>query len=83
MSDGYQTSSIDGWRFVRVSGAYIDVYPPGSSTAVDCINVYDYEKGEPTLPIPAARSRFRGVCRQWLVENEDNLDDFAAMGRSY
>ena len=38
--------NISGWRFVRVSSEYIDVYPPGSPYPVDNINVFDYEKGE-------------------------------------
>lgn len=76
----YQTCTIDGWKFHRVSGSYIDVSPPGAKfVAVDCINVYDYEKGEPTLPIPAERSLFRGVCARWLRDNADNLMNYREM----
>lgn len=71
-------TQIRGWLFRRVSAAYIDVYAPGNhSTAVDCINVYDYEKGEPT--VEGGREALRREGRRWLRENADWLDEFRSM----
>ena len=63
-------TTIQGWTFRRASDAYVDVCPPGASgTAVDCINVYDYEAGQPT--IDRGREALRTVGLQWLRDHDD------------
>jgi len=37
------------YKFVWYGGEYIDVFALGQESAVDVINVWDYEKGEPRL----------------------------------
>lgn len=60
---------ISGWTFRRVSAVYVDVCPPGASgTAVDCINVYDYEAGRPTIGY--SRAELREVAARWLREHD-------------
>lgn len=61
------TVTVDGWKFRRVSEAYIDVYAPGTSTPVDCINVYDYAVGGSDIPRTAAATRKE--AREWLAEH--------------
>jgi len=73
------SAQVDGWRFVRVSSEYIDVTPPGCSSAVDCINVFDYERGESDVPWTAAATRAAG--RRWLRENAGDLHNYAALAR--
>jgi hypothetical protein len=73
------TVTIEGWRFERVSSEYVDVTPPGQTSAVDCINVFDYERGTSDVPWTVAATRAAG--RDWLADNAVNLADYVAMGR--
>jgi hypothetical protein len=70
---------IDGWTFRRASAAYVDVCPPGASgTAVDCVNVYDYQAGEPTIGY--SREELRTVATEWLREHDHReRREYAAM----
>jgi hypothetical protein len=73
-------TTIQGWTFRRASAAYIDVCPPGrSGVAVDCINVYDYAAGRPTIGYSRHELRRAGI--RWLRENRDALVQFAALAR--
>lgn len=58
--------TIEGWHFERVSGAYIDITPPGTATPVEVINCWDYAAGRPDIPdtLPALRT----AAREWLAE---------------
>jgi hypothetical protein len=64
--------TLDGWRFERVSGAYIDITPPGSRSAVEVINCWNYAEGEPEVPDTLAA--LREAAREWL----DDLDEHDA-----
>lgn len=84
MRDGDSTTyqhgysiTVDGWRFRVASAAYVDVHPPGSSNAVDCINTYDYEQGTTTL---RGRGSLKRLAREWLADNQDHLTDYMMMG---
>lgn len=59
-------TTINGWTFERVSGAYIDITPPGCSTAVEVINCWNYAEGRADIPdtLPALRT----AAREWLDE---------------
>lgn len=70
----------EGWKFKRVSAAYIDVSPPGSSMAVDCINVYDYAAGKPTLELDDRKGQKR-LAADWLRDNRDDLHHYMEMAR--
>ena len=78
-------TSIRGWTFIRQSATYIDVYPPAPSgqpqttSAVDCINVFDYAKGEPR--ITHDRDALRREGSLWLVNNREDLDHYMEMVR--
>ena len=59
-------TTIDGWTFERVSGAYIDITPPGTATPVEVINCWNYAEGRADIPdtLPALRT----AAREWLAE---------------
>ena len=63
-------TTVDGWHFERVSGAYIDITPPGCSTPVEVINCWDYAEGRADIPdtLPALRT----AAREWLAEITDH-----------
>ena len=63
---GNHTTTVDGWHFARVSGAYIDITPPGCSTPVEVINCWDYANG--TAEIPDTAPALRAAAREWLDE---------------
>lgn len=67
-----QTIELDGWTFHRASLAYIDITPPGTRTAVEVINCWDYAEGAPEVPDTIAA--LRREARAWL----DDLDDHTA-----
>lgn len=69
-----QTVKLDGWTFHRASLAYIDITPPGTGTAVEVINCWDYAEGAPDVPDTIAA--LRREARAWL----DDLDDHDAAG---
>lgn len=62
--------TLDGWRFERVSGAYIDITPPGSSTAVEVINCWNYAEGAPEVPDTVAA--LREAAREWLNDLDEH-----------
>lgn len=73
MSD-FKTVRIGAWTFKWYGGAYIDIYHPAiKGHAVDCINVWDYEKNESTIPHTSQALRREG--KEWLEGNKDWLDD--------
>lgn len=72
-----RTTTINGWRFRRVSAAYIDIFPPGSRTAVDAINVYDYEASKPRIDNSAKAHRHE--AEEWMQDHEYELDDYASI----
>jgi hypothetical protein len=59
-------TTVDGWKFERVSGAYIDITPPGCFTPVEVINCWDYAEGRPHIPDTAPA--LRTAAREWLDE---------------
>jgi hypothetical protein len=59
-------TTIDGWTFERVSGAYIDITPPGTSTPVEVINCWNYAEGRADIPDTA--DALRTAAREWLDE---------------
>lgn len=76
------TVTRKGWKFVRVSMEYIDVFPPGASTAADCINVYDYASGGPSVH-PENRPEHVRLAEEWLADHEASLGEYAAISRQY
>ena len=66
---GKQTT-INGWKFERVSGAYIDITPPGCSTAVEVINCWNYAEGR--ADIPDTLAALRTAAREWLADITDH-----------
>ncbi len=60
----------DGWVAIYRGGAYIDVHHssrPGH--ALTCINVYDYAKGESTIPF--RQTAVANKLAEWLERDED------------
>jgi len=73
-------TTLDGWTFERVSGAYIDITPPGSSTAVEVINCWNYAEGTPEIPDTATALIKAG--REWLNElDEHDANAYATAAR--
>lgn len=68
-------ASVGGWEFEWEGGAYIDVYPPGSSVPADCINCYDYEAGRVALPYTFGN--LEGAAIEWMHNNWEDLASFA------
>lgn len=62
---------IGVWRGVYHGGAYIDVFHAESDTALDCINVYDYAKGEPMIEF--TREAVRAELRDWIDESSADI----------
>jgi len=74
------TVTVNGWKFHRTSEAYIDVYAPGTSTPVDCINVYDYALGKSDVPRTAVATRRE--AKEWLAEHDGHdLDAYIEHAR--
>lgn len=69
MATPKQRVTLDGWTFVRASAEYVNIYPPESNVAVDCINTYDYEAGRSTLPATVAA--LREAAQEWLALRTD------------
>ncbi len=67
---GKHTTTIQGWHFERVSGAYIDITPPGCSTPVEVINCWNYATG--TAEIPDNAPALREAAREWLADLDDH-----------
>jgi hypothetical protein len=67
---GSHTTTIDGWHFARVSGAYIDITPPGCSTPVEVINCWDYATG--TAEILDTLPALRAAAREWLADLDEH-----------
>lgn len=73
-------TNLNGWIFKRVSAEYIDIFPPtldGSpqeSQAVANINVYDYAKGESSVPY--TREALRAEAVRWMDENAADLHHY-------
>jgi len=65
-----KTVTLEGWTFERVSGAYIDITPPGTSTAVEVINCWNYAEGAPEVPDTLAA--LREAAREWLADLDDH-----------
>ena len=63
-------TTINGWTFERVSGAYIDITPPGCSTAVEVINCWNYAEGR--ADIPDTLAALRTAAREWLADITDH-----------
>lgn len=61
------TDETTGLTFAWSGGAYIDVTPPGYDAPTDCVNVYDYAAGQPTI---ATLSEFETTCVEWIAEAE-------------
>ena len=60
------------WRAVYHGGAYIDVHHASKPDyALDCINVWDYEAGEATIPFE--RRAVRAELLAWARESGDDF----------
>jgi hypothetical protein len=79
--EAVKVTTVRGWTFRRASAAYIDVCPPGASgVAVDCINVYDYAAGKPTIGY--TRHELRREALAWFRDHDEReLIEFAALAR--
>jgi len=61
------------WTAVWHGGAYIDVFHASHPDyALDCINVWDYATGEPTIE-RGDRTAVRRLLREWVAS--DSSDD--------
>lgn len=49
------------------NGPYIDVFMDNVGEAFECINVWDYEKGEATME--DSRKGMQDTCGEWVAEN--------------
>lgn len=69
------TTGYRGLRFVWHGGEYIEVCI--GETAIDVINVWDYDKSAPTIPASGQTKReaVRQEAREWYAENHEYLDD--------
>ena len=77
-----QTLELDGWTFYRASLAYIDITPPGTGTAVEVINCWDYAEGAPEVPDTLAA--LRREARAWLDEiNKHDEREYINQARSH
>ena len=75
------TVIIDGWKFMRASGAYIDIYAPGADAPIEVINHYDYDSSRPTAN---TAEQVRAKAQAWLDEQrgpEGNLHRFVQSSR--
>lgn len=72
--DEYYKFATNGFVFVWHGGPYVDIFPADlPDNAFDCINVWDYEKNEPTITIKGLIA----VAQDWL---NDSLPDWRNSG---
>lgn len=57
----------EGLRFTWEGGAYIDIGPEGTDSALDCINVWDYAEDKPTITF----DKLEETCNEWLRDQEE------------
>lgn len=55
----------NGLLFKWEGGPYIDVYVDGEESPRECINVWDYSKGQSTI-LYGDSVAFIGECEEWL-----------------
>lgn len=61
-----------GWIAVYCGGAYIDVFHESHPEhALDCINVYDYAEGAPTIPFE--RRAIAAELKEWIDESSADV----------
>ena len=71
--------TLRGWKFERVSGAYIDITPPGAAHAVEVINCWDYAAGASEVPFTKAATRAAAVA--WFEDHAEDLDAYLEHAR--
>lgn len=75
-ADYYRTLGEIRLRFEWRGGPYIDVHEVGWSTA-EVINVWDYEKNEPKVPVTNAG--LKKAAEEWVTTYSDQETPLACM----
>ena len=76
MAQAKMVYSTDEFRFEWHGGAYIELFFVGSTSALDAVNVWDYEKDEPR--IERTLTAFQEFIEGYLKEQQDALDELAS-----
>ena len=76
MAKAKMVYSTDEFRFEWHGGAYIELFFVGSTSALDAVNVWDYEKDEPR--IERTLQAFEQFIEGYLKEQQESLDELAS-----
>lgn len=75
MAQAKMVYNTENFRFEWSGGAYIELFFVGSDSALDVVNVWDYEKDEPRIErtLPA----FQNFIEGYIKQQEEELEELA------
>jgi hypothetical protein len=73
----YTPDNAEWLTFIWNGGPYIDVVANTTHETLNCINVWDYEKDKPNIPV--SLDDFREECDQWVTDfcYPEKTDEFS------
>jgi hypothetical protein len=75
MAKAKMVYETENFRFEWHGGAYIELFFTGSTSALDVVNVWDYEKDEPR--IERTLTAFEEFIEGYIKDAENNLSELA------